>query len=242
MQNRLRVKESTTHRRFMTELATIEENSIINVIAKAASDPNCDVAKLEKLLDMQERVMGKQAENDYNIAMAELQPKIPQIERTRKADKSKYAPYEEIDRILRPLYTEAGFSISFNSRIEGDKMLYTATVSHKGGHSKTADIVLPADTSGSKNAIQAMGSTTSYAKRYLLSMLFNVVTANEDNDGNQPLPNEDAVEIDLLITQTKTDKVKFLKWLGADSVMSIPQKDFLKARNALKDKLKKAGA
>jgi hypothetical protein len=226
----------------MTELTKIEDNSIINVIAKAAADPNVDVAKLEKLLNMQERVMDKQAENDYNIAMANLQPKIPQIDRTRKADKSKYAPYEEIDRVLRPLYTEAGFSISFNSRIEGDKMLYTASLAHKGGHSKTADIVLPADTSGSKNALQAMGSTTSYAKRYLLSMLFNVVTTEEDNDGNLPLPNEEAVEIDLLITETKTDKAKFLKWLGADSVQTIPSKNFLKARTALKAKLKKVGA
>jgi len=225
----------------MTDLVK-QDVSIINVIAQAASDPNTNVEKLEKLLDMQERVMNRQAESDYNIAMAELQPLIPQIERTKQADKSKYAPYEEIDRILRPLYTKAGFSISFNSRIEGDKMLYTASLAHKGGHSKTADIVLPADTSGSKNAIQAMGSTTSYAKRYLLGMLFNVVTANEDNDGNLPLPNEEAVEIDLLITQTKTDKVKFLKWLGADSVMNIPQKDYLKAKKALQAKQKKAGA
>jgi hypothetical protein len=38
------------------------ENAIINVIARAASDPNTDVDKLERLLAMQERVLEREAE------------------------------------------------------------------------------------------------------------------------------------------------------------------------------------
>ena len=42
---------------------------------------------------------------------------------------------------------------------------------------------LPPDVGPGRNALQAMGSTLSYAKRYLAEMLFNIVRENEDDDG-----------------------------------------------------------
>jgi hypothetical protein len=43
---------------------------------------------------------------------------------------------------------------------------------------------LPFDNSGSKNTVQAIGSSVSYGKRYVLCMLLNISTGGEDNDGN----------------------------------------------------------
>ncbi|WP_409524602.1 ERF family protein [Pseudomonas sp.] len=45
-------------------------------------------------------------------------------------------------------------------------------------------MLLPLDTSGSKNAVQAVGSSTSYGKRYVMSALLNLTTRGEDDDGH----------------------------------------------------------
>jgi hypothetical protein len=39
-------------------------------------------------------------------------------------------------------------------------------LSHELGHSEETTMTLPLDTSGSKNNVQAVGSSTSYGKRY----------------------------------------------------------------------------
>jgi hypothetical protein len=54
---------------------------------------------------------------------------------------------------------------------------------HRGGHSEEATKFYPADTSGSKNAIQAIGSSISYGKRYTASALLNLTSRKEDDDG-----------------------------------------------------------
>ncbi len=224
----------------MTDLVTQPESSaMINIIAKAAIDPNVDVAKLEKLLDMQERILAKQAEINFNIAMSELQPLLPTIKKTKKGHNYMYAPYEQIDMLIRPLYTKHGFSLSFNSKVQGESIHYFGTISHKEGHSRQAEIVLPADNSGSKNGVQAQGSTIQYAKRYLVGMLLNIVTEDEDNDAaynNERLTESMIAQVEKLITSTNTNKQRFLKVMGYSSTENILQKDYAKALKKLEDK------
>jgi hypothetical protein len=45
-------------------------------------------------------------------------------------------------------------------------------------------MTLPLDTSGSKNNVQAVGSSTSYGKRYTATLLLNIRTKGEDDDGH----------------------------------------------------------
>ena len=47
-------------------------------------------------------------------------------------------------------------------------------------------MVLPVDTSGSKNGVQAVASSVSYGKRYTAGLLLNITTTGEDDDGNGP--------------------------------------------------------
>lgn len=211
------------------QIAIPQDNSMDSIIARAASDPKCDVEKLDKLLDMQERVMGKQAEMAFNSAMASLQPELPAIKKTKDGHKYKYAPYDQIDRLIRPHYTEHGFSLSFNSESKGDNVHYYGTISHKEGFSRTAEMILPADTSGSKNEIQAVGSTISYAKRYLVGMLLNIVTEDEDDDaayGNERLTPEMVSKVQELIESTGRSEARLLKIKGVNSIEHILLKDY----------------
>lgn len=226
----------------------IEHNGgILAVIERAAGNPDVDVLKMEKLLEMAERVKTKDAEISFIQAMTRLQPQLPVIKHTAKIRHNKnlistYAKYEDIDVVIKPLYSAEGFSVSFNSkRNEDSTVTYSGTLSHKDGHSKTAEMVLPADTSGAKNSIQAIGSTISYAKRYLVAMLFNLVTAGEDDDAKtavETIDTEQAANIDSMIRDGGFDRQKFLDYMGIDDVRQIRAKDQQKALNSLRGKPK----
>lgn len=220
-----------------------ETNSFNDLIAQALKKEGLPAESLNALLDANERIMAKQAEIDFNEALARIQPKMPFIDKTSKAHNSTYAKYENIQAVVRPIYTEEGFSISFTSKREGDLETYYGTLMHKSGHSKTAEISLPADTSGSKNAIQAKGSTLSYAKRYLLCALLDIIVKDEDDDaqvyGTYPIDEVQYEKIQSLIESTGTDEDAFCKHMKVDKVINIKSKDYAKAIQLLKAKEKK---
>lgn len=227
----------------MTDKAVIkteetQSSGFLAVIDKAVAG-NMSADTIHKLIDAQERVLARQGEMNFNSAMAKLQPLLPVIQRTAKGHNSMYAKYEDIDRQIRPLYTAAGFSVSFNSKKNEDQSItYFGTLSHVDGYSRTAEIDLPPDASGSKNAIQAKGSTISYAKRYLITMLLNIVTCDEDDDGDtsEPINQEQLDEIRALIDEVEANVAKFCEFMKVKALPDIQARDFDKAKNALKAK------
>lgn len=228
-------------------------DNMMSIIQQVVALPNFDADKLGKLLDMQERIMSKNAEVAFNQALARVSALIPRIKRTKGVsykDKEafKFTPYEEIDAIIRPLMAEEGFSLSFTSEMrpgDGGGLIVTGTLSHKDGHSKPASISLALDSSGGKNSIQGMGSTFSYGKRYTACMLLNIVTENEDDDG-QSSSKSQAIDADSVATiKAKLEEVRanvemFLNYMGVKSLEEITLGEYPKAINAIMRKSKGA--
>lgn len=162
---------------------------LLGVIARAARDPAVDIDKMERLMEMQERVIAREARTAYAVALAELQPRLPVItERGKILDKNKnvqstYAFWEDVNELVRPLLAEAGFSLSFRTGRAGSDITVTGVLAHREGHSEETTITLPSDGSGNKNAVQAVASSTSYGKRYTAFALLNITTKGEDDDG-----------------------------------------------------------
>ncbi len=183
-QNLLVTSETTEGR----ELANTN-NGILAVIERVVLDPNADMDKLEKMLDMQERVMARDAKIAYNSSMAMLQSQLPEISKEGEIAvngnvRSKYARYEDIMKAIKPLLSTHGISISFRANFSENMLDITGVISHQEGHSEETTMRLPFDSSGSKNTVQAIGSSVSYGKRYVLCMLLNISTGGEDDDGN----------------------------------------------------------
>jgi hypothetical protein len=162
---------------------------LLGVIARAARDPSVDIDKMERLLEMQERVIAREARTAYAVALAELQPLLPIIsERGKILNKdrqvqSTYAFWEDVNEQIRPLLCDAGFSLSFRTGRAGSDITVTGVLTHRDGHSEETTITLPSDGSGNKNAVQAVASSTSYGKRYTAFALLNITTKGEDDDG-----------------------------------------------------------
>lgn len=178
------------------ELQTAEQSQatgIIQVIERAALNPDVDVDKMERLLSMQERILERQAEQSFNDSMRQAQIAMPTIDKDadNQQTNSKYARYESMNRAIKPIYTEHGFSLQFgtdDSPLDAHIRII-CDVSHSGGHTKRFHYDLPPDGAGikgtvNKTGVHASASTVSYGKRYLAAMIFNLTIGGEDDDGN----------------------------------------------------------
>jgi hypothetical protein len=222
-------------------LMPLQPPSMIEVVARAASDPSVDLDKMERLIDLQVKLMELEAIRSFNADLASMQEKImPVVKRGNAAFNTKnggrteyaFAKYADIDAMVKPVLTEFGFSLSFS--LDGKN--YTGKLSHKMGHSISTSIPLPIDDSGSKNAIQSQGSTITYAMRYLTCMMLNIATLEEDDDGHSygTLSREQIDELELDLIDTGAHRGKFLQFMGVDSISLIPTTDFTRAKTALK--------
>lgn len=215
------------------------------VIEKATTNPAIDPEKLERLLAMYERVMARNAEMAFNRDFAAMQSAMPTILENGQIKvgnevRSKYAKFEDINDTVKPILKDHGFAVTFKTKSSENGITVTGILMHKDGHREDTEMTLMADTSGSKNAVQGVGSSVSYAKRYVLSALLNITTRGEDDDGQAggaKTINEDQVlELQKLISDTGTDKNSFLAYMRVSSLPLIPATKFKDALAALNKK------
>ncbi len=158
----------------------------MQMVERLAANPDVPVDKLERLLAMQERVLDRNAEAAFNAAFAEMQPEIPTIAERGKTDKATYARLEDIIEAVRPILGRHGFSLSHRTEWPDAKTVKVIGIlMHREGHSRQSEFLSAADSSGSKNAIQGLGSSVAYGRRYTVKDLLNVVTSDEDDDGQR---------------------------------------------------------
>jgi hypothetical protein len=166
-----------------------DSTTVLSIISKAASDPTVDIEKLERLMQLHERMQARNAQEQFNAAMAEMQCEIPTIaERAKGHGTIRYATLEDISDVVKPIMKAHGFAISFKVEHAQAGLSVTGILMHRAGHREETTMLLPLDTSGSKNAVQAVGSTTSYGKRYVMCALLNITTRGEDDDAYSAAP------------------------------------------------------
>lgn len=250
----------------MSALATQQEQHIIPatdapmvaMIERIAMDPNIPLERLEKMLDMKERMedraredQDRQAKKAYFAAMSKCQAELPVVTKTRTNThtRSTYADLAAIEEQAMPIIHRYGFGVSFqpDGYNENGELRILWEISHEEGHVRNGVGEIPVDGAGAKGAVnktgtQAFGSTATYGRRYLLCMLFNISTG-DDNDGNrqrndQPVfVNEDQLaRIRQLIEETDTDTAKFCELGKIDSLPEMLAKDFESAVQLLEEK------
>ena len=235
--------------------AVSEATSILQVIERAARDPNIDVDKMERLLAMHERIVARQAETAFNQAMADVQKEMPRIVRDAENEStgSRYAKLESMHRQVVPIITDHGFSLSFGNADSAnpDVVRITCTVAHSGGHSRQYQCDVPLDLTGmkgtpNKTRTHAFGSSNSYGRRYLTLLIFNVALVNEDDDGNlagrAPITESQAADLRALATEIGANIPAFLKVIGAKTFELIPADRYKDALATLEAKRKRGAS
>lgn len=142
-----------------------------------------DVTELEKLMDLEERWNARQSKQAYLSALSEFQSKCPVIKNLKQGHNYKYAPIGDIVAQVKDLLASCGLSYRFEQSQNGPEVTVTCVTTHKDGHSEQLTMSATPDKSGSKNDVQAIGSTITYLRRYSFTGAFGIVTADEDSDG-----------------------------------------------------------
>lgn len=173
---------------------------------------NAAIDVIERLAALQRQHNEREAEMAFNDALNACQTEMGRIapDLTNTQTKSKYASYAAIDKVIRPIYTKHGFSISFSEEpmppdIEMVRIICYA--SHAAGHTRKYMKDMPADGKGAKGGdvmtkTHARAAADSYAKRYIVKDIFNLAIGEEDTDGN--LTNSEVVDYIAKMEKAKT--------------------------------------
>lgn len=204
-----------------------------------ASGANIDV--LEKLMGLQERWQSQQARMAFDDAVAQAKKEIPVIIKNATGHNSKkYANFAAIAKVVDPVLGSHGLSYRFKTAQSEKGIAVTCILAHKAGHFEETTLAGPADASGSKNAIQAIGSTLTYLQRYGLVQMLGLAAA-EDDDGasaglGESVSDEQLLQLNELIQEVDANMAAFVKLLKVASLDQLPARQFDSALALLKAK------
>jgi hypothetical protein len=189
----------------MSETALeIKQPTTPDQLLALAVDKDLDIEKLSKLMELQRQWKEGLAREAFFNALVEFQANCPELRKSKTVSFSagggkteyKYAPLADIIRQIKPVIKSVDIAYRWEIADNGESIIVTCLVTHKDGHTERTTMSAKADTSGSKNAIQARGSAIEYLKRYTLIGALGISTADSDVDGSMP-----EIDIDLLHKQ-----------------------------------------
>jgi len=181
----------------MSNELTTQQGGQVSVIAMMdkAVQSGVDVAQLERLMDLHERMIDRDAKAQYLQAMAKFQSICPSVKRTRTVKnrdntvRYKYAPLDEIMSTIKTPAEECGLSYSFTNEHQENGLLTICTVRHTGGHSEQSSFLVPRYDGHGTNVAQDFGSASTFGKRYALSNAFGITIADDDDGSSAAVSN-----------------------------------------------------
>lgn len=174
----------------MNSVTTLPEPGYRSVLERAVTDQNFDIERLERIVAMQEAFEQRQAVTAYNESLAAAQGEMGTVSKdsANPQTRSRYASLGALDKALRGIWTRHGFGIQFNEEPSGDPgvMRCVAFVS-KGPETRRFQWDAPISSRGLQGRVMmtdmhAKAAATSYGRRNLLLMIWNIAT--DDDDGN----------------------------------------------------------
>lgn len=150
------------------------------------------VEHLDKLLALQERWEANEARKAFVVAMNAFKRNKPEVHKNKTVDYTgakgrtvyDHATLDNICTVLDAALSPEGLSYRWRTEnLDGGWIRVTCILTHEMGHFEEVQLQGPTDNSGGKNAIQAIGSTTEYLRRYTLLSATGVAVKDMDDDG-----------------------------------------------------------
>ncbi len=221
-------------------------------LVRFAIERGVDVAVLERLVALQERVAERDARAAFFEAVASFQDECPEIRKAKTAEivskktggrfSYTYAPLEEVARTIRPVLKKHGLSYSWNVTPAEGALMVTCVLRHVEGHEERADFPVPNEGDGRMSAAQANGAALTYGKRQSLTSVLGLVTADEDKDGArrqreaQTITDAQAADLTSLMDEVNADRARFFQWAGVQAVADLPLSKLAEAIRILEAK------
>jgi hypothetical protein len=219
-----------------------------------AVQQGADIDKMKQLMELSERWEANQARKAFVAAMAEFKKNPPEVLKNKhveftnsKGGVTKYDHATLADVCVAAIKGLADHGISHRwdvAQSEG-RIKVTCILTHEAGHSESVSLHSEADTSGSKNTIQAMGSAITYLQRYTLLSATGLAAKDLDDDGRatgkQPetVSEEQIANIKALMTEVNANQNAFMRWAKINSLDQILSCNYVHVIKALEEKRKK---
>lgn len=221
-----------------------------------AVERGADLDMLDKLMALQERWEAAQARKAFVAALSAFKANPPTVLKNKRAgfesrrtgDKTEYeyATLDVVCDVIGAALSQHELSHRWEVAQNPDGLIrVTCILMHGQGHSESVSLQAGADQSGSKNNIQAVGSTVTYLERYTLLAVTGLAARGQDSDahqsggnGNAAISDEQKNELIALIRETGADTKRFLEYFKVGSVDELRAADFADARTALLKKKK----
>jgi hypothetical protein len=225
----------------MSQVVKINEPSSaltpMDMIDRALSS-GASVETLGKLMELQERWDRNQAAKEFNAAIAVAKSEIKPIARNKTGhNHKKYADMAATATAVDPILSKHGLGYRYRST-QGERITVTCVLFHRSGHQEETTLTGPADTTGSKNAIQAIGSTLTYLERYSLFLALGLAAGNDDDGAGGPISEECISKIQKRIFEVAAQRsdhltARVLRKYKVLALSDIRQSDFDSAMAAI---------
>jgi len=163
-----------------------------NAVVMMAMQKGYTPELIEKMMDLSERHEPNEARKAYHKAMSAFKAKPPKVWRDmqvkygagEKKQEWSHADLGTAADAISSALGEHGLNSSWRTKPqENGNIKVTCVVTHELGHSESTWLTAGPDTTGSKNAIQAIGSSVFYLERYTLFAITGLAPARMDDDG-----------------------------------------------------------
>lgn len=240
-------------------LVQTETAAIIGMIERAATNPNVDVEKFARLLEMRERVEGQFAKKAFNAAISRAKGEIGPIFKDKVVDFStqkgrtnyRFEGFDSIARAVDPVLNRYGLSYRFRAEQGDGKIRLTCILSHEDGYSEETTLEAAEDHSGNKNTIQAVGSAATYLQRYTLKLALGLSTSLDDDAQSvgarsnviaESISSAQADDLRALCAKVgKPDAEKTLaRYFGVEEIADLPANLYIRAHAAITKKIEVA--
>lgn len=234
------------------------------VLIQTAIERGVSPDDLGKLFDLQARYEDRRSQEAYAIAKAGFQKDCPPITKDKSvrnrdgSARNKYAAYETIKSVTKPIEEKWGISISFSTPEVKDGIMSGYCRVRVGSYYEDTHFHMPIPTEMSKmgmNPCQQFGTALSYFRRYAYCAALDIVVQEEDTDANdmtfgECLDDKESQIIETLITQCVNNKdvkppfnrARFFAWVSEKAgghvnlVQQIPRQMFAEVQSVLKRK------
>lgn len=214
-----------------------------SMLERVLMDPRVPMDRMERIWEMKEKVDADAARKAFNAAFSTASAELPTIPLNGVGHNSKpYALLKDIVSLTRPVLSRHGLILNWEVEIT-DKVRVTAWLRHSMGHAISTTILLPADASGSKNPVQALGSSQTYGERYTAQAILGLSLGEDTDDDGKAAGSGGGISADQfialrdLLEQSGADEARFLAHFKLEHLDDMPLARLGEADKMLRAKL-----
>jgi len=246
------MQEEIESRKTLSTAVTI--NSPAELIRTAVAG-RADLQQLKELLAIQKDYEANEAKKAYHKAMAAFKGDLPRIIKDKKVSytagggqvKYSHASLFNVMDSLNPVLSKYGLSAAWFQKQTEKELTVTCRITHELGYSEETSLTGPHDNTGSKNALQAIGSSNAYLERYTVLALLGIATKDQDDDAQasgapvEYISDKERSQIVDCLTVLKRTEKSFRALMKIESLEKLPKAKFANAMSIIKLEANRAG-